>query len=1124
MKINKNIKKTVIAVILLAIIAINQGMSRFEATSNPDYIDLNINGIMDAYENPKLDPHKRAVDLVARLTLKEKASLMASNAAAVPRLGIPEFGWDNEGKHAIVSCFPTSIGLAATWNPALTGSVAEALSDEARIMSRKDVAGGNRLKWLSFWAPTINMARDPRWGRTMEAYGEDPCLQSEMAVAFVKALQGDDPKYLKAVAGVNHYAVYNRELGRHELDAVVEDEKMLREYYLHSFEKCVTQAKNAGIGATNNAVNGTPACVNDWLLTHVLREEWGFDGYVFSDAGSLSDVAGIRQHVKNQEEAMALAIHAGLDIDCGRSFETWLEKSVLDGLANENQVDESLIRSFTVRFRLGMFDPPHINPYNAIPDSLLDGAKHRKLARQAATEAIVLLKNKNKLLPLNQSKQKIVLAGPLADQPELGRKQQGKSSKNVSLLEGLKNRFGAVNVSYSKNIEQSLEQARQADVIIYSTSVMEGEVADQFFLRLSDRQEKDILQLAKTGKPLIVVLNSGSMVDVSPWIEKADAILAAWYPGEEGGNAIADVLSGDVNPSGKLPLTYYSLGKPLPPFDDFDISKGRTYQYLDQKPLFPFGFGLSYTDYKIGMLNFKQTGKTIRLAASVTNKGQREGAEVVQLYVSYKGDGSRVFPKKQLKKFSKVSLKPGEEKQVEFVLTPEDITFYDNQLNYKAFKGEYEITIGNSSENNAAKRTFRINREIVFKTGPKLTYADLELPNHPLQPGVPFTIRFVCQNRGEVTGKPEILLDGKPVILKDQFVGPGKSNKITANIEVYGSGAHILQLPGQKPVQFVISEAAADFVVSPVNFPQLGSIESRDTFEYNVFNKGGISGWATIEFQINGETQSQGKVELKPGENRKIQFTHIFREPGAYSIATKGNDPLSFLVGAPVKAPYKVFSNSEGQSFQIGENSFWAEYKGAVGGTPVHNNYGGRTSLDRYGVVYIPGGMTENAVATVRIHRMSLEVSNYSKVGIMVRNKIDQPEKSSGYCVANIHAYYGGGGLFEWDSENDGYLDAIERFSVSSFPNKWIRLEKHNQTFIVWSSPDGLKWKKQLEKEIPGAASVQDVGVFVVSDHPDEPCKAIFSDFKIVPLKEKLQETDTSEPEQNVKPFTTEPL
>jgi hypothetical protein len=899
---------------------------------------------------------------------------------------------------------------------------------------------------------------------------------------------------------------------------------MLREYYLHSFEKCVKQAHNAGIGATNNAVNGTPACVNDWLLTHILREEWGFDGYVFSDAGSLSDVAGIRQHVKTREEAMALAVKAGCDIDCGRSYETWLAKSVVDGLANEAEVDESLLRTLAVRFRLGMFDPPDMNPYNAIPDSLLDGAKHRKLARLAATEAIVLLKNKNKLLPLNQSKQKIVLAGPLADQPELGRKQQGKSSKNVSLFDGLKNRFGAENVKYSKNIEESVEHARQADVIIYSTSVMEGEVADQFFLRLSDRQEKDIVQLAKTGKPLIVVLNSGSMVDVSPWIEKADALLAAWYPGEEGGNAIADILAGKANPSGKLPITFYNLKNPLPSFADFDISNGRTYQYLQQKPVFPFGFGLSYTNFKIALDEFTQNGNNIRVVASVTNMGTKAGAEVVQVYLSYKSDGSRVFPKKQLKKFSKIHLLSGERKQLNFELTPEDIAFYDNQLNYKAFKGEYEVTVGNSSENIAGRRTFSIENEIIVKASPGLIYSNLEIPQQKLESGIPFPISFDCHNQGDLTGKPEIRIDGKPSALNDKYIGPRKSGKITATIEIYGRGTHTIQLPGQIPLKMEILDGKADFLFSPVNFPQLGNARRPNSFEYLVFNRGAISGIADVEFQINGKTQSQAKVELNPGENKKVQFNYTFNATGIYSVSVNGNEALSFLAGAEVKAPYKVFTNTKGHCFQIGENSFWAEYTGAVGGTPVHNNYGARTSLDRYGVVYIPGGMTENAAATVCIHRMSLEVSNYAKVGIMVRNQIDQPMKSSGYCIANIHAYYGGGGLFEWDSEGDGYLDAVERFSDSSFPNKWIRIEKHKQTFTVWSSPDGLKWKKQLEKEIPDAASVQDVGVFVVSDHPDEPCKAIFSDFKIVPLKEKLQETDTSEPEQNVKPFTTEPL
>ncbi|MDB5110268.1 MAG: hypothetical protein JWR67_1382 [Mucilaginibacter sp.] len=1091
--------------------------------TNDKFIDLNGNGEMDVYENPELSSKIRAKDLVSRLTLEEKVGLMGSNAKAVKRLGIQEFGWDNEGKHAIVTCFPSSIGIAATWNTTQVFQIANALSDEARVMSRTDTTNGEQLRWLSFWAPTINMARDPRWGRTMETYGEDPFLSSEIGIPFIKGMQGNNEKYLKVVAGVNHMAVYNRELGRHELNAVVKDEKLLREYYLSGFKKCVIYGQNAGIGASNNAVNGVPACINQWLLSHVLREEWGYKGYVFSDAASVNDVAGIRHYVPSQEQAMGMAIRAGCDIDCGNSFQRYLKKTIDSQLLNERLLDSSLVRSLTVRFQLGMFDPARLNPYNNIPDTLLDGNKHRQLALNSARESIVLLKNDKNVLPLSQSVKTILVAGPRADKPELGRKQTGRSSKNISVLQGLKDRFKHANVLYSRDIKEALTHTTNADLIIYCTSLMEGEVADRFNLRLSTRQEEDIIRLSKTNKPMVVVLYSGSAVDVSPWINKVNGLLEAWYPGEEGGNAVADIISGKYNPSGKLPITFYKNTASLPPFDDFDITRGRTYMYQKTKPGYPFGFGLSYTTFKTKLENAYQKDLALHVTASVENTGKKEGAEVVQLYMSYSGDRSRGFPAKQLKGFQKVFLKPGEKKRVQFIIKPEDIAFYDNDLNWKIFPGKYHVGVGNSSNHIVSSTAFEFKNETILKKGPQMLYSNLTVSNTQVKSGSYFPVDFYCQNKGDISGRVEIMVDDKPFTLPDTYLGPKQSGKFRFMVQMMGATRHSINLKGHKPVFLNLSAGDPELIVRSLITNQTCIVNQAMNLEFLTINNGDKAKSFNCRLEINGKVVATKKINIQPGEDKNVRFTYTFPQPGTYDVTLNGEGKLRIIAGGAIQKSFSFFSNVKARFYQVNSNSFWASSTGSVGGTPISNNYGERTADDSYGVVYLSKAMTDNCAAMVRIHSQQL-TGNYAKVGLMVRNKISESGKSGGYCIASVHSYYGGGGLFEWDAQGTGFLDSLKRFTLPAFPNKWIRIEKHKKLFIIWSGTDGQHWKKQLNIQIPDANDIQDVGVFVTSDNLLEPCKVIFSDFKIFKTNTFLKETDISRPIKKEMQFTTEPL
>ncbi|PTR01518.1 beta-glucosidase-like glycosyl hydrolase [Mucilaginibacter yixingensis] len=1087
-----------------------------------DYLDLNHSGQMDLYEDPSQPATIRAKDLVARLSLQEKAGLMASNAIAVLRLGIPAFGWDNEGKHAIVTCFPTSIGMAASWDTTVLEQVGSALGDEARIMSKREADAGRQLKWLSFWAPTINMARDPRWGRTMETFSEDPYLTSRLAVNFVKGMQGDHPRYLKAVAGVNHFAAYSRELGRHELNADIADEKQLREYYLESFRVAVKEGGNAGMGAANNALNGVPSAGNRWLLTHVLREEWGYKGYVFSDAGSISDIAGIRKYVPTPEKGVTLAVRAGTDIDCGNSYSDYLAHAVHQHELEEAVMDSSLVRSFAVRFRLGMFDPKEKNPYNQISDNLLDGQLHRRLALKAARESMVLLKNAHHLLPFNAEIKHIVVAGPRADQPELGRKQSGRSAKNVSALAGIQRRFDQAQVSYSKNITVSLKQAAAADVIVYCTSLMEGEVSDRLDLRLSTRQEADILKLAATGKPVVVVLYSGAAVDMSPWIGKVSGVIAAWYPGEEGGNALAQILAGDYNPSGKLPVTFYHNTHELPPFDDFDIRSGRTYQYQKHTPLYPFGYGLSYTTFHTKLQAMNRQGAATHVRINVQNTGTKDGTEVVQLYIGFRGDHSRSFPQKRLKAFRKIFLGAGKAGFVDFTVKDEDLALYDNAMNYRIFPGNYTFFIGNSSADEHLP--VRVNiRGRLLQSGPKLKYEVMSVINPKIKAGDSVQVMVTCRNDGDLTGRVAVMADGQPHYAQDSYVGPHCIEKLLFQIPLVGAIDHQLAVPGLSPVVIKLRAVAQQLIVQRNGGGQLVVAGQKIKLHYWLINNGSERRSFSPILDINGVKRTIITPQLQPGKITDLSIPVELRKAGVYQISLNGAAQQTMLVGHTAKSPYQVFATQKGQFFQVDSTTFWGYANGSVGGTPVSNNYGERTANDCYGALYLPDGMAGNSVATVRIHQQE-KTGNYAKVGLMIRNKINQPGKSAGYMTAAVTSYYGGGGLFEWDAHQTGFLDSMRRVSLAAFPDKWLRIERHQQHYTVWASADGNRWKKYGQFEVKGGSSRQDVGVFIASDDPARVCNVIFSDFSVRPLTKPLTETNNGKPKKQERQFTTEPI
>jgi beta-glucosidase len=816
------------------------------------------------YKDPSLPIDQRVNDLVSRMTLEEKVSQMMNEAAAIPRLGVPEYEWWNEALHGVAragyaTVFPQAIGLGATWDTDLMLQVADVISTEARAKHHEFDRKGDhgRYKGLTFWSPNINIFRDPRWGRGQETYGEDQYLTARMGVAFVKGLQGNDPKYLKVVATPKHYAVHSGpEPERHSFDAIA-TERDMQETYLQAFHATVVEGKAQSVMCAYNRTNGEPCCTSK-PLNDTLRKQWGFNGYIVSDCGAIDDIYLRHKYVKTEAEASALAVKAGTDLTCGGEYRS-LVQAVKDGLISETEIDTAVKRLMTARFKLGMFDPPEMVPYARIPYSENDSPAHRQLSLQAARESIVLLKNQNSTLPLKKELKTIAVIGPLADnlgvllgnyngQPtryvtplsgikarvspstrvlyspalyppgvivepipsdvlsglraeyfnnrelkgepvavrtdadinfewgamspapgvaednfsvrwtgkltptesgkytigiagnggmrlvidgqtvieELSNRRTRSINKEISFEAGRSydlrveyfengNHYAAAKLNWSSPSgdrrlrEDALEKSRQADAVVMVMGItpsVEGEEMDVTVegFRGGDRtdivlpkpQEDLIKEVQALGKPVVLVVLGGSALAVNWANDNVPAIIDAWYPGEEGGTAIADVLFGDYNFSGRLPVTFYKSVADLPAFTDYSM-QGRTYRYFKGQPLYPFGFGLSYSTFTYDGLKLSsksiRNGESVTVSANVTNTGNREGDEVVQLYISDIA-ASVLVAIRSLAGIKRISLKPGEKKTVSFEIKPEQMSVIDNNGKRIIEPGEFLVSVG----------------------------------------------------------------------------------------------------------------------------------------------------------------------------------------------------------------------------------------------------------------------------------------------------------------------------------------------------------------------------------------------------------------------------------------------
>jgi beta-glucosidase len=857
-----------------------------------------------AYLDTARSFEERAADLVARLTLEEKAALMQHDNPAIPRLGIPAYDWWNEALHGVAragpaTSFPQAIGMAATFDIPLMDEISRTISDEARAKhheaARRDERG--RYQGLTFWSPNINIFRDPRWGRGQETYGEDPYLTSRMGISFVKGLQGDDPRYRKLDATAKHFAVHSGpEADRHHFD-VHPSKRDLYETYLPAFEALVKEADvNAVMGAYNR-VYGESASGSKFLLQDILRRDWGFKGYVLSDCWAIEDIWKNHKIVATVEEASALAVKNGDDLDCGNSHAKALPVAVRKGLISEAELDVSLKRLITARMRLGMFDPPQMVRWAQIPYSVNQAPEHDALARRAAQESLVLLKNDG-VLPLSKQLKRVAVVGPTADDEiSLLGNYYGTPADPVTVLRGIREALPNAEVTYARGVDlvegrsdpmaspliesrylrlaagaaerglkgeyfrgrafkgkpvlsridpqvgfrwdrggptddmvargemaaaaslggddfavrwsgqvlppvsgryefevaandglrlwldgkllldewsdvprlrsesvavdlegghaydirleyyeferdagvrlgwrmpgakspfdEALDAARDAEVVVFVgglTGDVEGEEmevsysgfagGDRTDLRLPATQRKLLEALHATGKPVVLVLTTGSALAIDWAQQNLPAIVLAWYPGQRGGNAVADVLFGDANPAGRLPVTFYKEDEKLPAFDDYSM-RGRTYRYFSGESLYPFGHGLSYTRFGYAGLELDRRRATandhMKVTLTLKNEGKRAGDEVVQLYLAAKNP-KREHALKELRGFQRVHLQPGEAREIEFGIVPSrDLRIWDEAAAaYVVDPGDYEVQIGASSADIRLRQTFRV--------------------------------------------------------------------------------------------------------------------------------------------------------------------------------------------------------------------------------------------------------------------------------------------------------------------------------------------------------------------------------------------------------------------------------
>lgn len=680
------------------------------------------------FRNSDFSIDQRINDLLTRLTTTEKISLLGFRSKAVPRLGIAAYNWWNEGLHGVAragkaTVFPQAIALAATFNDKLVREVADIISTEARAKFNLQAANGYNQQYmgLTFWSPNINILRDPRWGRGQETYGEDPYLTAAIGTAFVKGMQGNDNAYLKTAACAKHFAVHSGPEGqRHSFNAVV-DEKDLRETYLYAFKKLV-DAGVESVMCAYNLINNEPCCTNNTLLKKILREEWKFKGHIVTDCWALEDIWKRHKVMNNSVEVAAAAVKAGINLDCSNLLQDDIVNAYKQKMLTTEDIDSALIPLLRTSFHLGLYNNKNRNPYSSIGEESIHTQKAIDIAKKAAQQSIVLMKNDNAVLPLDKNKiHSLAVLGPnAASLDALLANYHGISPAMITYAEGISEAAGpAIAVQYEQAVDYSdtnhiggVWMAGESDVtvvVIGLTPALEGEDGDAFLapnngdkisLNIPAAHIKLLQLLKKNGKPVIVVITGGGAVNIDQIEPYADAILFAWYAGEQGGTALADILFGNISPSGRLPVTFYHSLSDLPAYDNYSMA-GRTYRYFNGKVKYPFGYGLSYTRFlyqwvqKPYIINAEKD--SLFFSVIINNIGNMDADEVVQVYIGY--PNIERMPVKELKSFERIFIKRGEAQTIRFGIPLSELQKWNDEAHrWELYKGQYDIMIGASSQ------------------------------------------------------------------------------------------------------------------------------------------------------------------------------------------------------------------------------------------------------------------------------------------------------------------------------------------------------------------------------------------------------------------------------------------
>lgn len=688
----------------------------------------------------KMDFAERAKELVSQMTLAEKMSQMRYDAPAIERLGIPAYNWWNECLHGVAragaaTVFPQAIAMAASFDEELLFEVARTISDEARAKYNEYRKFGYTeiYQGLTFWSPNINIFRDPRWGRGHETYGEDPYLTAVLGTAFVRGLQGDDPVYRKLDATLKHFAVHSGPEGlRHSFDAHV-SKKDLYETYLWAFRYCVRHAAPAAVMGAYNRVEGEPCCASKTLLENILRGEMEFKGYVVSDCGAICDINRNHRVTENEAESAALAVKNGCDLNCGSAYQ-YLQAAAAQGLIGEEEITRAVERLMEARLRLGLFAEDC--PFDSVPYSVVECPEHLALSRRMAEESIVLLKNDG-ILPFGKDVRSVAVIGPnAADIPILLGNYNGTPSKTVTLLEGIQQ--SGVTVYYAKGcdiaedsvgewaehpLHEALLAARRSDAVILCMGLnpsMEGEEGDAYNgarsgdkadLELPLSQKRLLEAVLQEGKPTVFVNVSGSAVNLSRADEACGAVVQCFYPGAEGGAALADILFGRVSPSGRLPVTFYRSADDLPGFEDYSM-RGRTYRYFEGEALYPFGHGLSYVPIEYLSCTVEReavpAGEAQRVFVRLRNAGEMDAREAVLLFIRDRNERGVCLPQRRLAGFKKVEIPAGGEKEVWISIPPDLMAYTDEDGRERLEEGTYEVETGAAAGGISLKASFRL--------------------------------------------------------------------------------------------------------------------------------------------------------------------------------------------------------------------------------------------------------------------------------------------------------------------------------------------------------------------------------------------------------------------------------